>query len=188
MDERPFVSEAELSDAAPDRPRPRDASASEPETTEPEIERLRRELTDTTDRYLRALAELDNTKRRAQRDREEYVRHANESLIRELLPVLDNLDRALQAARASAGPGGVVDGVELIRRELLRALERFGVERYGALGARFDPARHEAVSRVLSATEREQTIIGETLPGYLLNGRVLRPAMVTVAVPSDEGA
>ena len=188
MDERPFASEAELSDAAPARPSARDTSASEPEATEPEIERLRRELTDATDRCLRALAEVDNTKRRAQRDREEYVRYANELLVRELLPVLDNLDRALEAARGNAGAASVVDGVELIRRELLRALERFGVERYGALGARFDPARHEAVSRVLSATAPEHTVIGETLPGYLLNGRVLRPAMVTVVVPPDEAS
>jgi molecular chaperone GrpE len=151
-----------------------------------ELTELRRELAEKQDRYLRALAEMENAKRRAQRDRDEYIKYANESLIRDLLPVLDNFDRALDAARASGEPSTVVEGVELIQRELLKVLERFGVERYSALGAAFDPTRHEAVSRVITAEHPENTVIGETLRGYLLNGRVLRPAMVAVAAAPDE--
>ena len=150
-----------------------------------EAEQLRSEIEEKTDRYLRTLAELENVKRRAQRDREEYVRYANESLIRELVPILDNFDRALEAARARGEAHTFVEGAELIQRELLRALERFGVERYSALGEKVDPTRHEAVSRVATADQPESTVVGETFHGYLLNGRVLRPALVAVAVAPD---
>ncbi len=158
-----------------------------------EITRLRQALEEKTrearaahDRYLRALAELDNTRKRAQREREEYLRFANESLLRELLPILDNFDRAIQAARTSEAVEAVVAGVELIQRELLRVLEKFGVTPFSSVGEPFNPERHEAVARVPAPDHPEMTVVEETLRGYLLNGRVLRPAQVTVAVPSDE--
>ncbi len=153
-----------------------------------ETEELRRQLQDKQDQLLRALAEADNARRRAQRDREDYIRYANESLIRDLLPALDNLDRALGAARAAGDAPGVVDGVELIQRELLKVLERAGVTRYSALGQSFDPNRHEAVARVVSADQAPGTVLAEIAPGYLLHGRVLRAAMVSVAAAPDEDA
>ena len=157
-------------------------------SAEGQLEALRRELDDKQDRLLRALAEADNIRRRAQRDRDDYVKYATESLIRDLVPVLDNLDRALESARATAGAGSVVTGVELIQRELLRVLERSGVSRYSAVGQPFDPTRHEAIARVVSAEAAPDTVVTETAPGYLLNGRVLRPAMVAVAAAPDEDA
>ncbi|MBI4240207.1 MAG: nucleotide exchange factor GrpE [Candidatus Rokubacteria bacterium] len=150
------------------------------------LEEKTREVEATHDRYLRALAELDNTRKRAQREREEYVRFANESLLRELLPVLDNFDRAIQAARASGEAEAVVAGVELIQRELLRVLEKFGVTPFSSVGQPFDPERHAAVARVPAGDGPAMVVVAETLRGYLLNGRVLRPAMVTVAVSTDE--
>lgn len=150
------------------------------------LEEKTREAEAAHDRYLRALAELDNARKRAQRDREEYTRFANESLLRELLPVVDNFDRAIQAARASAEAEAVVAGVELIQRELLRALEKFGVTPFSSAGERFNPERHEAVARVPATDHPEMTVVAETRRGYLLNGRVLRPAMVTVAVRPDD--
>lgn len=150
------------------------------------LEEKTREADATHDRYLRALAELDNARKRAQRDREEYIRFANESLLRDLLPVLDNFDRAIQAARASAGAEAFVAGVELMQRELLRVLEKFGVTAFSAVGELFNPKRHEAVARVPATDHPEMTVVEETLRGYLLNGRVLRPAMVTVAVRPDD--
>ena len=152
------------------------------------VEELRKQLEERQDRLLRALAETENVRRRGQRDREEYVRYANESLLRDLLPVLDNLDRALGAARAANDTSGVVGGVELIHRELLKVLERAGVTRYSALGQPFDPTRHEAVARVVSADARPGTVVGETLPGYMLHSRVLRAALVSVAAAPDEDA
>jgi molecular chaperone GrpE len=160
-----------------------------------ELTRLRLALTEKTreadaahDRHLRALAELDNARKRAQREREEYIRFANESLLRELLPVLDNFERAIQAARTSREAEAFVAGMELIQRELLRVLEKFGVTAFSSAGEPFNPERHEAVARVPATDHPGMTVVEETLRGYLLNGRVLRPAQVTVAVPSDEQA
>jgi len=152
------------------------------------VEELRRQVEERQDRLLRALAETENIRRRTQRERDEYTRYANESLLRDLIPVLDNLDRALEAARAAGDPSGVVGGVELIHRELLKVLERAGVTRYSALGGQFDPTRHEAIARVVSADARPGTVVGETLPGYLLHNRVLRAALVSVAAAPDEDA
>jgi molecular chaperone GrpE len=155
---------------------------------EGEVAVLKRQLDEKQDRLLRTLAEMDNMRRRAQREKEDYTRYATEALLRDLVPVLDNLDRALAAGRASADARGVVEGVELIQRELLRVLERHGVTRYSALGQPFDPNRHEATARVVSTTHEPGTVVSEVAPGYLLHGRVLRPAQVAVAAAPDEDA
>ncbi|MBI4592956.1 MAG: nucleotide exchange factor GrpE [Candidatus Rokubacteria bacterium] len=158
-----------------------DGPAPDAEAIAPEVENLRRQLEDKQDRLLRALAEMDNVRRRTQREREEYTRYASESLIRDLLPVLDNLDRALEAARGANDATKVVEGVELIQRELLKVLERVGVRRYSALGQAFDPTRHEATARVVSAEQPPDTVVAEVVPGYLLHDRVIRAAQVVVA-------
>src|SRR5262245_48457209 len=159
---------------------------------EDEIRRLREALEAKTreaealqERSLRVMAEFDNAKKRAAREREDYTRFANESLLRELLPVLDNFDRALQAARAEPGAAAVAAGVDLIQRELVRVLEKFGATPFESVGQPFDPERHEAVARVPAQGQAEGTVVNETARGYMLNGRVLRPAMVTVATPPD---
>lgn len=159
---------------------------------EEEIQRLRealeaktREVEAQQDRYVRAVAEFDNVRKRSAREREEYTRYANESLLRDILPVLDNLDRALQAARSEPATS-LTTGVELIQRELLRILEKFGMTAFTSVGQPFDPERHEAIARVPSTDLPDMTVAGETARGYLLHGRVLRPAMVTVAVAPDE--
>lgn len=169
-----------------------DALSLEPEE---EIRRLREALQAKTqeaeehrERYLRGAAEFDNARKRAAREREDYTRYANESLIRELLPVLDNFSRALQAARGEAAAAAVTAGVELIQRELLRVLEKFGVTPFDSVGQPFDPERHEAIARVPAMGQPEGTVVNETARGYMLNGRVLRPAMVTVAAPPDATA
>jgi molecular chaperone GrpE len=177
-----------------------------PEAPVSEVEELKRQLDEKQDRLLRALAEADNARRRAQRERDDYVKYANESLLRDLIPVLDNLDRALDAARAAGraagrstaeasaemmeggNAAGVVEGVELIQRELLKVLDRAGVTRYSALGQPFDPTRHEAIARIVRADVAPDTVVQEQLPGYLLHGRVLRAALVAVAVAPDEDA
>jgi len=166
-----------------------DALVLEPEE---EIRRLRDALEAKTgeaeehrDRYLRAAAEFDNARKRAAREREEYTRYANESLLREILPILDNFERALQAARGEPAAAAVTAGVELTQRELLRVLEKFGVTPFPSVGQPFDPERHEAIARVPAQGRPEDTVVDETARGYLLNGRVLRPAMVTVASIPD---
>lgn len=172
-------------------PSPEPGAGGAPSAEDPrdaEIARLRRALEEEHDRLLRAVAETDNVRRRGQRDREEYTRYATESLLRDLIPVLDNLDRALEAARTSGDAPSVVEGVSLIQGGLLKVLERAGLERYSALGERFDPNRHEATGRVISATEPPETVVAETAPGYRLTGRVLRAALVVVAMPPEGDA
>ncbi len=163
-----------------------DAAAPGAETPLSDVETLRRQLDEKQDRLLRALAEADNVRRRAQRDREEYLKYANESLLRDLIPVLDNLDRALEAARQRGDAASVVEGVELVQREFRRVLERHGVTRYSALGEPFDPTRHEAVARVITKDAAPNTVVSEQVPGYLLHGRLLRAALVAVATAPDE--
>ena len=169
-----------------------DALPLEPEE---EIQRLRdalqaktQEAEEHRERYLRGAAEFDNARKRAAREREDYTRYANESLLRELLPVLDNFSRAHQAARSEPGAAAVTAGVELIQRELLRVLEKFGVTPFDSVGQPFDPERHEAIARVPAVGQPEGTVVNETARGYMLNGRVLRPAMVTVATLPDATA
>ena len=162
---------------------------------EEEIQRLRdalqaktQEAEEHRERYIRGAAEFDNARKRAARERDDYTRYANESLLRELLPVLDNFSRALHAARSEPGAAAVTAGVELIQRELLRVLEKFGVTPFDSLGQPFDPERHEAIARVPALGQPEGTVVNEIARGYMLNGRVLRPAMVTVATPPDASA
>jgi molecular chaperone GrpE len=157
-----------------------------------EIRRLRealeaktREAESQQERALRMMAEFDNARKRAAREREEHTRYANESLVRELLPVLDNFDRALAAARNEPGAAGVIAGIDLIQRELLRVLEKFGVTPFDSVGQPFDPTRHEAIARVHAPGQPDMTVVAETARGYAMNGRVLRPAMVTVAMAPD---
>ncbi len=165
------------------------------DSPEHEVERLQealaaktREVEALADKQLRLMAEFDNAKKRAAREREEQSRFASESLLREILPVLDNFDRALQAARGEPAAAAVTAGVELIQRELLRVLEKFGAAPFSSVGQLFDPERHEAVARVHDPKHPEMTVIAETARGYMLNGRVLRPAMVTVAMAPESGS
>jgi molecular chaperone GrpE len=138
-------------------------------------------LAQERDRALRAAAELDNVRKRTQRELADGLRFANESLVRELLPALDNLERALAATRDDGGPvAGLREGVSLTHGQLLGVLRKFGVTPVEAVGKPFDPNVHEAVQRVESDLP-ENTVVAELSRGYFLNGRLVRPAMVTVA-------
>jgi molecular chaperone GrpE len=156
-----------------------------------EVEAKAREAAEAQDRYLRTLADFDNFRKRVGREREEWRHQAQEQVLREILPVLDNFDRAL-AAGPTGHDAGFRAGVELIHREFLKALERVGVRPFSAVGEFFDPQRHEAVGRVERADVADQTVVDETLRGYLFRDRVLRPAQVVVAVepapPGERGA
>jgi molecular chaperone GrpE len=141
-----------------------------------------REAAEAQDRYLRTLAEFENFRRRTAREREDWRRQAQESLLREILPALDNFDRALAAPPAPGADPAFRTGVELIHRDFMTALERLGVRPFAAVGQPFDPTRHEAVSRVERDDVEDQTVVAEPVRGYLFQERVLRPAQVVVAV------
>jgi molecular chaperone GrpE len=156
-----------------------------------EAEAKAREAAEAQERYLRALADFDNFRRRVAREREEWRRQAQEELLREVLPALDNFDRALAAEPGAGSDASFRAGVELIHREFLKALERLGVRPFSAVGELFDPLRHEAVGRLERRDVSDQTVVGEMQRGYVFNERVLRPARVVVAVepapPPDSG-
>lgn len=176
-----------------DRPAEDTASAPPEEETQPEVAAPKPdERQELQDKYLRLAAEFENYKRRAQRDQREYVQFANEGLLKELLPIVDNLERAIQASKEQRESEGLVQGVELTLKQFLETLMKFGVRRIDSVGTLFDPALHQAVARVESADAPENTVLEEYQKGYLLHDRVLRAAMVAVAVATapairDEG-
>lgn len=135
------------------------------------------------DKLLRVMAEFDNFKKRMQKEREEQFRYANERLLAELLPALDDLDRVLDHVSPEAPPEAqaIAEGTQLVRRSLLAVLERFGLREVPALGEAFDPARHEAIAAVESGAHEPNTVMALHRKGYWLGERLLRPAMVTVA-------
>lgn len=146
----------------------------------------RREAAEHRDQYLRTVAELQNIQRRHERDRAELSKYAAEALIRDLLPTLDDLDRAIGHAGASgAAQGeGLVAGVELVHKGLVAVLEKHGVKRIPTpIGQPFDPAHHEAVGMAEDPDAPPNSVIAEHRAGYLIGDRLLRPAMVLVAMP-----
>ena len=146
-----------------------------------ELAAAREEARQSHDRWLRERADLENLKKRTARERQDAVRFGNESLLRDLLPVVDNLERALAAAEGSGDVRSLATGVELVRKAFTDTLQRHGVERIPAAGQRFDPACHEAVAYVESDTHEAHHVMQEHQAGYRLNDRLLRPAMVTVS-------
>jgi molecular chaperone GrpE len=158
---------------------------SELETLRQEIAAKEQEAKKNYDRFLRQVAELENLKRRSAREREEVSRFANESLIKDLLSVVDNLERAV--AHASGGGNGkpIVEGVEMVLKGLLDVLAKHGVTQISAIGQPFDPAKHEAIAQVESATAEPNSVVEELHPGYMLRDRLLRPALVSVAKASE---
>lgn len=133
------------------------------------------------DLLLRERAELENFKRRMQREKSESLRFASEPLLRDVLPVIDNLERAVAHAKGSEGSQALVEGVELVLRSLLDTIGRHGVSRVKAKGETFDPNLHEAVVQVENTEVAPNTVLDEHQSGYQLHDRLLRPAMVSVS-------
>ncbi len=136
-------------------------------------------LKEEHERRLRAAADLENYKKRAARERDDIQRFGAERLVKDLLPAVDDLDRALAAA---APDDPLAAGVKLVRSALEQALAKHGVSGFSAMGARFDPALHEALLQVPTADQPPGTVVVEHARGWKLNERLLRPAMVGVAV------
>jgi molecular chaperone GrpE len=148
------------------------------------IEKLEAELDHVRDVYLRKLAEFDNFRKRVDREREDLRQAALEDFVREILPVVDNFERALQ--HTDADSGAFHQGVEMIAKQLHDTLGRKGVTAIDPLGQFFDPEVHEAVQRVETGDQPPGTVVTVMLKGYTLGGRLIRPAMVGVAVEPVE--
>jgi len=150
-----------------------------------EVEHLKSELDHVRDIYLRKLAEFDNFRKRVERERSLHEQKAAENLVKELLPVLDNFERALE--HAANGGGAFHQGVEMIARQFWEVLQRTGVRVVNPLGEPFDPELHEAVQRVEDSEQAPGTVAFVMLKGYTLGDSLLRPAMVGVVVEPEDG-
>jgi molecular chaperone GrpE len=155
---------------------------------ESEVSRLREELAASHDRLLRLQADFDNFRKRAQRDREDALQYGPQNLVKDLLSVVDNLARAIDHARQSGGGDleGLLQGVELVRRELESVLAKNHVREVEALGKTFNPAQHEAMAQIPSTTAEPNTVVEVLQKGYQLRERLIRPARVIVARKPDK--
>lgn len=148
---------------------------------EKELEKMTKEAAENYDKYLRVAAELENYKKRAARDKSDAINYGNETLIRDILPIVDSLERALDHTSNSNDFDSFVEGLKLIYDKLLSTLEKNGVEKIDAVGKDFDPNFHEAVLQVQSAELNDNKVVEKYENGYLLNGRLLRPVKVSVS-------
>ena len=159
--------------------------------TEATVENLRQALAakeleakNNYDRFLRQVADLDNFKKRSAREREDISRYANEALIKDLLSVVDNLERAVAHAAGGGNGKPLVEGIEMVLKGLLDVLAKHGVTQISAVGEPFDPSKHEAMAQVESPDHEPNCVVEEVHKGYALRDRLLRPALVSVAKAS----
>jgi molecular chaperone GrpE len=176
---------------------PEDVAAVAPEVpAQPVAEELLAQLKnkeqenkDLYDRLLRGMADFDNYKKRVSKDKDDLIRYGNEKLIRELLPVIDNFERAIGQADTAPDSSALKEGIEMILKQFLSVLEKFGVTDFSAVGQPFDPNKHEAMVQQESIEHEENTVMSEFQKGYYLHDRLLRPALVAVAKqPADSEA
>lgn len=162
-------------------------TTTQPITPEEQIKQLEEQLAakdkeskENWDRFLRERADMENLRKRANREKEELLSYCNKSLIEEILPVVDNLERALEHANEDTLPA-LVEGVRMTHNMLLTALKKFGVSPIESAGAPFDPAYHQAMSQVVTDEHPPNTVVTQFQKGYMLKERLLRPAMVSVS-------
>ncbi|BBK45376.1 protein GrpE [Allostella vacuolata] len=173
-----------------ERPAPANDSAIEGETAampgeQSRLAELEAEIASLKDQYLRAVAEAENIRRRGERERQDVAKYAATNLARDMLPVGDNLRRALDAlppdARSDDAVRSFVEGVELTERELLAAFGRHGIERIAPIDVPFDPNRHQAMFEVPGSGKPNGTVVQCLQAGWVMHDRLLRPALVGVA-------
>ena len=132
------------------------------------------------DQLLRAAAELDNVRKRGRREAEDARRAGREEVLRDLLPVFDNLERAITSAQKAEDVKAVAEGLGMVQRQFLDTLGKVGISRVPGVGASFDPSMHEAIQQIVSAEHAPGTIVAEVQPGYMQGDRLVRAAMVVV--------
>ncbi|MDI6845922.1 MAG: nucleotide exchange factor GrpE [Candidatus Saccharicenans sp.] len=156
---------------------------SEIKQKEEEISRLKETLEELRDKFLRAVAEAENVRKRTEREKEEFYQYALADLLRDLLPVVDNFERALKSAGDEANGKTFREGVELIYRMMLNLLKKYGVRPIEIQDRKFDPNLHQALASEESTEVTEPEIKEELQKGYLIHNRLLRPSMVKVLIP-----
>ncbi len=146
------------------------------------VRKLEEQLLDAKDRYLRQAADMENMRRRQEKERVDLLKYGTEKLLQELLPVLDSLDKALASAEGQTNP--VVEGVKMVHKQFTSVLEQHGLKAVQSVGSAFDPNLHQGIQR-LEEDVSEETVREEFQKGYTLNGRLVRPSMVSVSVPKS---
>lgn len=191
LDEETAANEA-VSESGANETAQADGGTAEPEGAETEaaegestlarqLEEQRKLADENYQRYLRAQADFDNFRRRSRQEKEEFAKYASAKLIEQLLPVVDNFERALAAAKDSQDYEALLKGVDMIYRQLDQALAQEGLERIESVGQPFNPEIHQAIMRVESEEHEEGTVLEELQKGYKLKDKVIRPAMVKVS-------
>lgn len=150
------------------------------EKLQTQLEEKTREASEHFDKWLRLRAEFENFKKRMQKEKADLLKFGNENLLKALLPVLDNLNRAIEHGKNANDNSPLLEGVEMVQKEFLTILERFGVKPVQAVGEVFDPEKHEAISQEESDLESNR-VISAVQGGYLYHDRLLRPARVIVS-------
>jgi len=148
---------------------------------EPEVDPIVAERDRLKDQLLRTAADFDNFRKRTKRDLEDARKRAIEDTLREVLPIIDNLERAVAASGEADDVAAVADGVRMVLRSFEDVAQRLGVERIPAVGHRFDPNVHDAVQQAVSEEHPAGTILAEVVPGYRLGERLIRAALVVVS-------
>jgi len=155
------------------------------ETTEEklrkELDIARKQLDEEKDKYLRLNAEFDNLRKRTLKEREEFIKYANEKLIQEFIDVFESLERGIENARKTDNKDKLIEGMELVYKQFKVVLERNGLVPIKALGEKFDHSRHEAMIQTLTDDDEEDIILEEFAKGYMLNGKILRYSKVRVS-------
>ncbi len=153
--------------------------------SEKELETIKKQLEDEKDRCLRLSAEFENLRKRTQKDKEEFVKYANEKLIIELIDIMESFERGLENANESSNNDKLIKGMELIYKQLKNVLEKNGLVPIKALGEKFDPYKHEAMMQTPSDDSAEDIVLEEFQRGYMLNNKVIRYSKVRVSKNKD---
>jgi molecular chaperone GrpE len=151
-----------------------------------EIEKLSQELAEMKDRLLRNVAEMDNMRKRLEREKADFIKYSSESILKDMIPVLDSFDKALPASSGHAettDSASFREGMTMVHKQFLAALAKHGLEPVEAIGKVFDPNFHQAIQRIESGDVTEEIVATEFMKGYALHGRLVRPTMVSVKVP-----
>ena len=156
-------------------------SAAAEQEAQPEMEQLQAELAEARDKILRAQADLENYRKRSRRELDEERRYANVPLLKDLLPVVDNIDRAMEAAQKAGEGGALLEGIKLVKQQLAGTLARHHCVEIKAQGEPFDPHFHEALTAVSVPNQPPNTVVQVVQPGYQVHDRVIRPSQVIVS-------
>ena len=159
---------------------------SEAEELKKKVEEKEKEAKENYDRLLRTAADFENFKKRAAREKEDWTKFANEDLMKSILPFIDNLERAVNHAEKVVDTGVLIEGIKLTLQQILQTLSKFGLSPFESVGKPFDPALHEAMLVVETDQYEPNQVMEELQKGYLLNGRLLRPASVSVSKLLEE--